>query len=202
MGSVPTRRPDLPSAQDRPKVAPTSPYEVIAAKERQRIIVDDVLDGSPAPTVTELAARHGVSVGTAHRALGLLKEWGLVARTSRGVRPVIIRVDSDDDRVGLYEEEELATVTVLPVVHRDDTADRMPVEMTESGTRPLQLEIKRNGAVAGRFVTTADPMDFDELRRLLVEFLRRKGHDELRVGEFEMDVRVLGSDEVLMTFVA
>lgn len=202
MGGMPARRPDLPSTQDRPKVAPTSPYELIAAKERQRIIVEDVPDGAPAPTVTELAARHGVSVGTAHRALGLLKEWGLVARTSRGVRPVIIRVDSDDDRVGLFEDEELATVTVLPVAHRESNVDRTPESLTGSGTRALQLEISRNGVSTGRLVTNADPMDFDELRRLLMEFLRRKGHDESLVGEFEMDVRVLGSDEVLMTFVA
>jgi integrase len=47
------------------------------------------------PTVKQIAAEHSVSVGTAHRALGLLTEEGRVI-VSRGVRAVVASSPTED----------------------------------------------------------------------------------------------------------
>ncbi|XVV02728.1 tyrosine-type recombinase/integrase [Actinosynnema sp. CA-248983] len=208
MNRVPARPAGLPAPKDRPKAAPQSPYETVAALERTRIIAEDVQDGTPAPTVKELAVRHGVSVGTAHRALALLKEWGLVARTGRGVRPVIVRADGDDDDAPLYEQQSPpANVTMLPAAA--DRGSDMPNERAQTlaviadSKRKLRLEIIGPADTSvGSMVTYADPGDFDQLHRLFVSALRRRGFDDESFGDYEMRISVVGSDEILMTFVA
>jgi DNA-binding transcriptional MocR family regulator len=47
-------------------------------------------EGDVAPTEKQLAADHHVAVGTAHRAMELLKSWGFIT-SSRGRRAVIVR---------------------------------------------------------------------------------------------------------------
>ena len=71
----------------RPK-AP-SPYEPIAADLRASIESGTLLPGDAIPTIEELAMRHGVSAGTAHRAVAVLKSHGLIA-TQRGRRAVVV----------------------------------------------------------------------------------------------------------------
>lgn len=83
------RMPDRPttplSPTDRAKTAPRSPYEKIAADLRTQILDGTIPPGTQLPTVEDIAAAAGRSVGTAHRALVLLREWGLI-EVSRGKR--------------------------------------------------------------------------------------------------------------------
>lgn len=67
---------------------PRSPYERIAAALRTAILDGDLRPGDPLPTVKELAAENGVSVGTAHRALATLAAEGLIS-VRRGSRAVV-----------------------------------------------------------------------------------------------------------------
>lgn len=67
---------------------PLGPYEKIAADLRGAITVGAIAPGDAIPTVKELAARYGVSFGTAHRAVSLLAEEGMV-EVSRGRRAVV-----------------------------------------------------------------------------------------------------------------
>ncbi|MCO1658128.1 tyrosine-type recombinase/integrase [Pseudonocardia humida] len=66
----------------------SSPYERIAATLRTTIAAGDLRPGDALPTVAELAARHTVAVGTAHRALALLAQEGHV-HTRRGQRSLV-----------------------------------------------------------------------------------------------------------------
>lgn len=77
----------------RPVVAPRSPrgpYEVIAAELREQIAKGQLHPRGPLPTVVELAATHSVSVGTAHRAIDLLRQDGLID-FSRGRRATVVQ---------------------------------------------------------------------------------------------------------------
>jgi integrase len=67
---------------------PRGPYEVIAADLREQILAGRLRAGDQVPTVAELAAQHGVAVGTAHRAMDLLRAEGLII-SSRGRRSVV-----------------------------------------------------------------------------------------------------------------
>lgn len=70
------------------KRKPRGPYEEIAAKLRSAIECGELKPGDPLPTVIELANEHGVAVGTAHRALALLKAEGRVdVRRGRRAKP-------------------------------------------------------------------------------------------------------------------
>ena len=68
--------------------APRSPYEAIAANLRDQIKNGELLPGDQLPTVAELAVENTVAVGTAHRALSLLKGEGLIC-TQRGQRSTV-----------------------------------------------------------------------------------------------------------------
>nr|WP_243639981.1 winged helix-turn-helix domain-containing protein [Micromonospora sp. MW-13] len=57
----------------------SNPYQTIAGELREQIAEGQLRPGDQVPAVTELAAAHGVSVGTAHRALALLTSEGLVS---------------------------------------------------------------------------------------------------------------------------
>jgi integrase len=67
---------------------PRGPYETIAAELREQIAAGQLRAGNQLPTIADLAARHGVAVGTAHRALDLLRSEGLV-EVSRGRRATV-----------------------------------------------------------------------------------------------------------------
>lgn len=66
----------------------SDPYEVIATELRDQIASGQLHPGDQLPTTVDLAARHAVSVGTAHRALDLLRQQGLV-EVSRGRRATV-----------------------------------------------------------------------------------------------------------------
>ena len=99
-GTLAGRMPDLPVtvATDGELTAPPakaaateddSPYKRIAADLRGAIVSGIVQPGQQLPTVTDLAARYGVSFGTAQRAIAQLRAAGLVT-VSRGRRAVVV----------------------------------------------------------------------------------------------------------------
>jgi DNA-binding GntR family transcriptional regulator len=70
---------------DEGETSTASPYQHIASDLRAAIRCGALKDGDPLPPGKELAARYGVSVSTAHRAVGLLTDVGEVV-ASRGRR--------------------------------------------------------------------------------------------------------------------
>jgi integrase len=75
----------------RPVPSPPTPrglYEAIANALRDQIRRGELTPGDQLPTVTELAIANTVAVGTAHRALELLKREGLIF-TQRGQRSTV-----------------------------------------------------------------------------------------------------------------
>jgi DNA-binding GntR family transcriptional regulator len=64
---------------------------VIAEALREQIRTGQLKPGDQLPTIAELAADNTVAVGTAHRALTLLREEGLVL-VARGRRAVVAPV--------------------------------------------------------------------------------------------------------------
>jgi len=81
--SIETRKAPTKSARPANREAP--PYERIAADLRGAITCGVLKPGDTLPTVKDLAARYGVGVGTAHRAISQLVESELV-QASRGRR--------------------------------------------------------------------------------------------------------------------
>lgn len=119
---IATRMPSRPTqldAGERAKHDPRSPYEKIAAELRRSIVSGALTEGDFAPTEKQLAAEHRVSIGTAHRAMELLKAWGFIT-SSRGRRAVIVRppepVDSPTtdapDNEATTASPQLWTITV------------------------------------------------------------------------------------------
>ena len=68
---------------------PRSPYQTIAADLRHQIRAGTLRPGDRLPRVTDLATRPQVSVGTAYRAVALLRQEGLVG-VSRGRRATVV----------------------------------------------------------------------------------------------------------------
>ncbi|WP_376768521.1 GntR family transcriptional regulator [Pseudonocardia pini] len=66
-----------------------NPYELTAMDLRAQILDGTIAAGSALPTTAEVAKSYGIAIGTANRALGLLREWGLI-EPRRGVR--VLRV--------------------------------------------------------------------------------------------------------------
>ncbi|MGY0231031.1 GntR family transcriptional regulator [Longispora urticae] len=63
---------------------PNSPYQKIAADLRGANKCGALAPGSPVPTVQQLQARYKVSFCTAHRAIALLAEEGMIITQERG----------------------------------------------------------------------------------------------------------------------
>jgi hypothetical protein len=68
--------------------------------------------------------------------------------------------------------------------------------------RLLDLVVKRRGYVVADFSAEADPGDAGELRRLLVDAVRRDGRDESDLSDFTMEVSDAATMTRLRTFVA
>jgi hypothetical protein len=126
----------------------------------------------------QLAADHQLAAGTVHRAVTLLKEWRLV-EASRGRRARVIAT--------AQEPEAAPDALALPAAPADCALEL------------LDLEIRHRGAAFRRLSARADPRNADALHRLLAGALRRAGHDEAEIGDYEMDVRI--GDQLVTTFV-
>lgn len=177
---MPERNWTEPTAAERIQANPRSPYEVVACAVRQAILSGAYAHGAPTPTVKELVAQHGVSVGTAHRALELLKAWQLLAGGGRGNRYTII------------SPPEPAPVT---------PAEPKPATEPESG-EALDLELMHQGRSVRTYRTEADPTDTRQLLELLTDAIRRVGGDNAEPTDYELIVRYAGERGVVTTVVA
>ena len=185
---MPARPAPPPDPADRAKLDPQASYEHIAATLRLAILDGTLPTGSVLPPVVQLAHEHGVAVGTAHRALALLKDWGLV-EASRGRRATV-----------------LAAPSANQLTPRDNTGILSATSSTEETSMArqylLDLEVRRKGQVVAKLTAEADPKNARELRELLLDTVKRDGHNELQIGEYEMDVRYAGKTPLITTFVA
>lgn len=84
--------PRLAAPQPR---APRGPYEVIAASLREQLQNGRLGPGDLVPTTHELAVAHNVSIATAHRAISLLADEGLIA-VARGRRATVKEPEHSD----------------------------------------------------------------------------------------------------------
>ncbi|HKR48028.1 MAG TPA: tyrosine-type recombinase/integrase [Pseudonocardiaceae bacterium] len=187
------RMPERPVPLDRTeraKIAPQSPYERIAAQLRGDILAGALADGHRMPSTQKIAAEYGVSAATVHRAIELLKMWGLVI-SGCGSRATVVR--------------SMAPAAMNPSVKSRDSESGAGV-LTEPSTvtgRPLlDLEVRWLGSVVKKLTAEADPKDACELRQLLVDAIRREGRSESEVANYEMDIRYAGASDLLTTFVA
>ncbi|MPY78541.1 MAG: tyrosine-type recombinase/integrase [Actinophytocola sp.] len=172
-------------AKAEPRTAP----EKIAAAIRQLILSGELAPGSPAPSQKAIAVEHHVSADTAHRAMDLLKTWGLV-EASRGRRAIVTEPRQDE--------------MPQPVREPDASAPIRPgsTPTAESGTALLQLTLVHRSEVVRTFTAEADPSDPTHLRRLLTNAARRHGGDEVDLADYELEVRANGSNELITTFAA
>ncbi|MGH3320403.1 MAG: tyrosine-type recombinase/integrase [Streptosporangiaceae bacterium] len=182
LSRVPDPPPELDEGE-RAKADPRSPYERIAAGLREDIVSGAFADGSPVPTEKEIAARHQVAIGTAHRAMTLLKTWGLIE--SRPGRRPQTRRGSDPPPSSKPIPQGPANGSVEP---------------TEKAREFLDLTLVRGGVVVREFSAEADPRNPAELRRLLLDAVSRaRGHPS-QVGDYEMQVRRSGERDLIRTF--
>jgi integrase/DNA-binding transcriptional regulator YhcF (GntR family) len=172
--------PPSPPAARIVEIDPTTPYEKVAVDLRDRILNAELVAGLPIPPFKQLAHNHGVSVSTVHRAVSLLKDWGFVDVNS-GRRTIVRR---------LHEPTAAAGVRG----HRAQPSSQNAVL--------LDIMIRRLGTVVARFQAEADPGNPKELRRLLVDAVRRSGDNESEIGDYEMTVGHAGKGEMITTFVA
>jgi integrase len=95
------RMPDLPAAMDvsptasgwastaaQDETPPAGPYQRIARDLEGAVAAGLLTSGDRLPTIKDLAARYGVAVATAHRAIAKLQTMGLID-VSRGRRAVV-----------------------------------------------------------------------------------------------------------------
>lgn len=179
------RMPERPTPidpEERPKIHPRAPYEHIAAALRRRILDGDLAEGDGVPSMKELVVEHAVSVGTAHRALSLLKKWGLI-ETRAGKRALVLKPPKTTP--------EPAEPTKAP--------DVVPVT---GSAELLDLEILHLGQAIRKVRAEADPNSAPDLRQLLVDAVRRHGGGEAEIGDYEMNVRYAGERGLITTFVA
>lgn len=181
---VPQRPQREVTHEERAKVVPSAPYEVIAAQIRQEILRGTRKAGDAAPTVLDLKTEHGVGAGTAHRSLVLLRQWGLVSETSRGRRSVILEPPAS----------EMTAAEAPPA--EASTADAEPAD----GPTLLDLRLLHLGDEVRRFTAEADPTSPQQLRQLLTAAARRHGGYGVDIADYELAVRHARSDELITTF--
>jgi integrase/DNA-binding transcriptional regulator YhcF (GntR family) len=189
-GALSGRMPARPETTDRTawaKTAPEAPYQRIAAQLRQDILSGKLPAGQPAPTEKHVAAEYNVSPGTAHRAMDLLKAWGLI-EASRGRRAMVLDLP----------ERNLEPVAVAVA---DSTLDPVPAAGSPMSTM-LDLELVHLGKTVRKIRAEADPEDGGMLRRLLRDGIKRVGGQESQIGDYELNVRLAGQQDLIMTFAA
>ncbi|MQA08130.1 MAG: tyrosine-type recombinase/integrase [Pseudonocardiaceae bacterium] len=179
---VPERPAPPPTPAERAKANPQAPYEHIAAQLRHEILAGEREDKSLAPSVKQLAEQHGVAEATAHRAIGLLKTWGL-AEASRGRRTVIIR-----------PAEPVAEESTPPI--GDEPA------AVSTGDTLLDLRLLCLGEEVRTFTAKADPSDEGHLHRLLAGAARRHNGEDIDLNDYELEVRQAGEATLLTRFAA
>ncbi len=181
-------RPVLPSPAERATTQPRGPYETIAIDLRQQLLAGQFTEGDRVPPINELAATHGVSVGTAHRAVELLRTWNLITRGGRG-RPSLFLAPPTDIAPAAAPQTGPHVEPPEPLADSDH-AEELDLEMVHLGQSRTTIR------------TIADPTDTGQLLQLLSDFVRRSGGNLASIGDYEMVVRYAGERGVITTFVA
>ncbi|MGH3803817.1 MAG: GntR family transcriptional regulator [Pseudonocardiaceae bacterium] len=169
---------------ERAKSDPQSPYERIAGELRRDILAGVLVDGEHAPAMKQIAAKHNVSVATVHRAMELLKAWGLIT-SCRGRQATVVRPPEPEDKFS----DGASGVVDAPT-------------KTSKGGQLLDLEVRWQGTIVKKLTAEADPKDANGLHQLLVDAIRRHGRDESQIADYEMEIRHSGVRDLLTTFVA
>jgi integrase len=180
-------RPREAKRTERAMTLPKTPRERLAAELREQILTGAVPVGGHLPSIKQLARERGLSVSTVHRSFALLREWGLVDDVP-GMRPRVLAPAT-------------ATGQGDPSPGDDVSVEDEPAE---SSAEPelFDLQLRHRGAVVARFSTILDPRSGHELEQVLVDAVARRGGDEARLAEYELDVRRPGDDQIIITFVA
>lgn len=166
-------RPQPVGSVERAKSNPRSPYEKLAVAVVEQVRSGKLSPGDEVPSLKEFAREHGVSVGTAQRAVQLLKEWGTV-EVAQGRR---------------------ATISTGAAITTSEAADvEPPVENAEAeragpgGAELLEFKVRYLGEPVQSFSAEAEPGDANQLRRLLAAAVRRDGREESEILDYEMGV--------------
>lgn len=179
---MPARPSPLAAVEHAQQRHPRSPYEKIAAELRRSILSSDLVEGDCAPTVKQLAVEHQVSIGTAHRAMELLKSWGFLT-SSRGRRAIVARPPelresasgecpsdlSVPDAVAETSAPQLWAITV-----RGPDGHRYPVRhVCEDVTCP----------------------DSFRAHLLAIARIEESRNVESRIGDYELEIREFGKEQ-------
>jgi DNA-binding GntR family transcriptional regulator len=178
---MPIRPEATPERSERAKTDPRTPRERLAVELRDRIVAGEFPVGGYLPGIKQLSAQYGVAASTAHRAVVLLKEWGMI-NGEPGQRAKVL--GALDPVSSAFEQVQVEI----------ETSQEVP-----GGRQLLDLEVRRAGQVVARLTADADPRSADDLRRLLVGAVRRSGGDTSDIADYEMDIR--NGDQLLTTFV-
>ena len=158
------------------------PYVRIAAALRLVIDTGTLGETSALPGVKQIAARYDVSVGTAHRALALLREEARIdVVPGRGYCVIA------------------APAALADVAASGDTV--ASTRETDRGPVMLDLVLRHRGQVVARFSTEADPAAPDDLVDVLTAAIRRTGGRSEDAAEYELEVRHGGGTDLIRTFV-
>ena len=176
-----TRMPSRSAAPLAP-VEPRHPYQKLAAGLREQITTGAIPIGEFLPGQKALAAEHGVSVGTVHRAVAKLARERLVEVVpGHGFRVAVVPAAESPTEPG------------------DDTTSKPPASRS---TLLLNLVLRHRGRVISRFSAEADPDDPADLTDLALDAIRRsRGHVE-QMAEYDLEVRRPVANDLLRTFVA
>jgi len=191
---IATRMPSRPAslgAIERAKDDPRSPYEKIAAELRSKIVSGISAEGDYAPTEKQLAAEHHVSIGTAHRAMELLKAWGFIT-SSRGRRAVIVRPPELQDTIG---------ADALGVLPKD--RDRRTSDSQTAMAAPQLWMVTVRGPDGRRYPARhvcEDISQPDSFRAHLLAIARMEqptetDRGESWIGDYELEIRQPGKEQ-------
>ncbi|TCN36870.1 site-specific recombinase XerD [Kribbella orskensis] len=190
-GPMAVRAPLRPQAGTLPPMVmfePTHPFEHIAVQLRDDIYQGRLPIGSAIPSVADLAQDRGVARSTIHRALHLLKQWGLVR--VEPARPTLVLPSAPP-------AGQLSPVDVsVPGEAVADGDDIRPPRQI------LELEVRKLGTSMTTLRAKVAADDDDSLHRLLVGAVKRHGGLPSEIEDYELVVRVPGGVEILTTYVA
>ncbi len=189
---IATRMPSRPASLDaveRAKHDPQSPYEKIAAELRRRILSGDLAAGDLAPTEKQLAAEHQVAIGTAHRAMELLKTWGFIT-SSRGRRAIVVHPPgeestapsaanaSDSDAIsGTVDEHSASNAAKLwAITLRGPDGRRYPA-------RHVYEDLSRPDSFRAHLLAIAR-----------IEQVNGADDGDARIGDYELEIREFGKE--------
>ncbi|TDC88148.1 GntR family transcriptional regulator [Saccharopolyspora aridisoli] len=175
-------RPKPLSPAERVRANPRSPYEKLAVDLYEQVERGERTAGSELPPMKRLAVDYAVSIGTVHRAIQLLQEWGTV-EVAQGKRAKVSQRQSAEVKASEPSEQTLAT----------------PDE-NRSNSEMLEFDVRRGGRTIQTFSAEADPSNAAHLRMLLTAAVRRDGREPGEILDYEMEVR-RPEGTVIKTFV-